>query len=74
MFFLEVKSGFGYFTLGDSFVYFELFFEATDVLFVGFLGVLGQMFERPRYMAVRYLRRMLLGSGLPKRSVASLVL
>jgi hypothetical protein len=51
LFFLEVKFGFGDFTLGDSFIYFELFFEPTNVLLVGFLCVLGQMFERPRYMS-----------------------
>ncbi|MCA9339800.1 MAG: hypothetical protein KDA17_02715 [Candidatus Saccharibacteria bacterium] len=45
MLFLEVKSGFGYFTLGDSFIHFELFFEATYVLLVSFLGVLGQILE-----------------------------
>ena len=55
MFFLEVKSGFGDFTLGYGFIYLELFFEPTDVLFVGFLGVLGQMFERLRYVSSQVL-------------------
>lgn len=43
LFFLEAKSRFGDLSLGDGFIYFELLFETTDVLFVSFFGELGSL-------------------------------